>query len=95
MPICNDCSKRSRCKTYKESLNDPNKTLFGCMDKVDSKKANYKKHREYDKANTIGVYLKLNKKTDADIIAALETVSNKQGFIKRLIRQEIAKSEEG
>ena len=95
MPICNDCSKRSRCKTYKESLNDPSKVLFGCEPKVDSKRANYEKHREYDKANTIGVYLKLNKKTDADIIAALETVSNKQGFIKRLIRQEIAKSEEG
>lgn len=95
MPICDDCTKRSRCKTYKESINDPNKTLFGCMDIVDSKKANYEKHKAYDKANTIGVYLKLNKKTDADIITALETVTNKQGFIKRLIRQEIAKSEEG
>ena len=68
--------------------NDPNKTLFGCMDKVDSKKANYEKHREYDKANTIGVYLKLNKKTDADIIAALEGC-NKQGYIKALIRRDL------
>lgn len=59
------------------------------------KRERYEKHREYDKANTIGVYLKLNKKTDADIITALESVTNKQGFIKRLIRQEIAKSEEG
>ena len=95
MPICDECKKKSTCKTLKESLNDPNKALFGCEPKVDSKRANYEKHREYDKANTIGVYLKLNKKTDADIIAALETVANKQGFIKRLIRQEIAKSEEG
>lgn len=95
MPICDDCKKKSTCETYKESLNDPTKTLFGCEPKVDSKRARYERHKAYDKANTIGVYLKLNKKTDADIIAALETVSNKQGFIKRLIRQEIAKSEEG
>jgi hypothetical protein len=50
------------------------------------KRERYEKHREYDKNNTIGVYLKLNKKTDEDIITALETCSNKQGFIKRLIR---------
>ena len=50
------------------------------------KREKYEKHREYDKNNTVGLYLKLNKKTDADIITALETCSNKQGFIKRLIR---------
>ena len=50
------------------------------------KRERYEKHKEYDKNNTIGVYLKLNKKTDEDIIIALETCSNKQGFIKRLIR---------
>lgn len=50
------------------------------------KRERYEKHREYDKNNTIGVYLKLNKKTDEDIITALETCTNKQGFIKRLIR---------
>ena len=89
MPICNDCKKRSVCKTYKESLNDPDKVLFGCEPKVDSKRARYERHKAYDKANTIGVYLKLNKKTDADIILALESVGNKQGFIKGLIRREI------
>lgn len=41
----------------------------------------------YDKANTKGLYIKLNKKTDADIIAYLETVGNKQGLIKSLIRE--------
>lgn len=50
-------------------------------------------HKQYDKANTVGLYIKLNKKTDADILAALESVSNKQGLIKRLLRAEIAKSE--
>ena len=44
------------------------------------------KHREYDKANTKGLYIKLNKKTDADIIEALSECDNKQGLIKRLLR---------
>ena len=43
-------------------------------------------HKQYDKANTVGLYIKLNKKTDADILAALESVSNKQGLIKALLR---------
>ena len=33
--------------------------------------------------------LNLNKKTDADIIARLEGMDNKQGYIKRLIREDI------
>ena len=44
---------------------------------------------EYEKNNTIGVYLKLNKKTDRDIIEALGTCSNKQGYIKALIREDL------
>lgn len=34
--------------------------------------------------------LKLNKKTDADILNKLASVPNKQGFIKSLIRDTIA-----
>ncbi len=37
--------------------------------------------------------MNLNRKTDADIIAKLETVSSKQGYIKRLIREDIARSQ--
>lgn len=40
----------------------------------------------YDKANTKGLYIKLNKKTDADIIEALSECDNKQGLVKRLLR---------
>lgn len=43
-------------------------------------------HKQYDKANTVGLYIKLNKKTDADIIEALNECENKQGLIKRLLR---------
>ena len=44
---------------------------------------------KYDKANTKSYRLKLNKKTDADIIAWLEQVPNKQGYIKELIRKDM------
>ena len=43
----------------------------------------------YDKENTQMVLLKLNKKTDADILLKLQEAQNKQGYIKELIRQDI------
>lgn len=46
----------------------------------------------YD-ARTAKYYgLKLNKNTDADIIARLSCVESMQGYIKSLIREDIAKS---
>lgn len=45
----------------------------------------------WDRENTIVVTMKLNLKTDADIIEKLESVDNKQGYIKGLIREDIAK----
>ena len=44
---------------------------------------------KYDKANTKGLYLKLNIKTDADIIQRLEKEENKQGYITQLIRDDL------
>ena len=38
---------------------------------------------KYDRVNTVHITLKLNRKTDADIIAMLEGEGNKQGFIKK------------
>ena len=49
-------------------------------------------NKAYDKANTKGLYIKLNIKTDADIIGLLSDVKNKQGYIKELIRDDIAKA---
>lgn len=43
---------------------------------------------KYDKENVKQVKLSLNRKTDADIIAILETCDNVQGYIKDLIRQD-------
>lgn len=43
---------------------------------------------KYDKAHTKGIYLKLNTKTDADIIEFLSGVDNVQRYIKNLIRND-------
>lgn len=45
----------------------------------------------YDAKNTIKICLKLNLTHDADILAALEASVNKQGYIKALIRADLAK----
>lgn len=45
----------------------------------------------WDKENCIRFNLKLNKNTDADIIEKLKNVESKQGYIKQLIRDDIAK----
>lgn len=44
---------------------------------------------KYDKENTVRLSLKLNLKTDSDILAKLESVESKQGYIKALIREDI------
>lgn len=56
-----------------------------------SNKSKY--NTEYNKANTVVINIRLNKKTDADIITALESVNNKSGLIKWLLRQAIKDSE--
>jgi hypothetical protein len=50
-------------------------------------KAQLRAQAKYDKDNTVQVKLKLNKKTDADIIDYLSRQENKQGFIKTIIRE--------
>ena len=45
---------------------------------------------KYDAANTTQVHLKLNFNTDHDILEKLDQVDSKQGYIKALIRADIA-----
>lgn len=45
----------------------------------------------YNKENTVQISLKLNRSTDADLIDSLNRVTNKQGYIKELIRKDIAR----
>lgn len=46
----------------------------------------------WDLSHTTQVKLKLNNNTDAAILAKLESVPSKQGYIKDLIRADIAKN---
>ena len=45
--------------------------------------------RKYDAANTVQFHLKFNTKTDADILEHLKQTDNVQGYIKRLIREDM------
>lgn len=49
---------------------------------------------KYNKANTKQITLRLNKRTEADIIEWLGMADNKQGYIKALIRADIARAKE-
>lgn len=48
---------------------------------------------KYNKANTVVFTMRLNYKTDADIIKKLNEVDSRQGYIKQLIRQDIERSQ--
>lgn len=48
---------------------------------------------KYDRENTKQILLKFNIKNDEDILKWLDQQSSKQGYIKELIRSDIAKSE--
>ena len=56
--------------------------------------AQRKASAKYDKTHTKSILLKLNTTSDADILAKLDGVANKQGYIKELIRNNICGSEE-
>lgn len=49
----------------------------------------------YDAENTRQIKMKLNIKTDADILQWLDAQDNKQGAIKQAIRDKIGKKMEG
>ena len=59
------------------------------------KNAQSKAATAYNQRSTVGYTLRLNIKTDADILAALETVDNVNAFLKTIIREKIAESETG
>ena len=60
----------------------------------------YKAQERYDTFNTVQVKLKLNQKTDADILAWIRQhkygrETSVQGAIKALIREDIARAQAG
>lgn len=56
-------------------------------------KKKYMPQARYDEHHTKQIRLKLNLKTDADILERLSDVGNMQGYIKDLIRADIKKEE--
>lgn len=57
-----------------------------------SSEAHKRASMKYDAANTRVVRIRLNFKTDADILQKLDSLDNMQGYIKSLIRADIAKN---
>lgn len=55
------------------------------------KKDKYKAQNKYQAEKCKRYYLRLVKTTDADIIAKLDSVPNKMGYIKELIRKDLQK----
>lgn len=55
-------------------------------------KSEIKAATKYNAANTKLLQIRLNFKTDADIIARLEAVSSKMGYVKKLIREDMVKN---
>lgn len=53
--------------------------------------AQIKAQKKYDAENTRQVHLKLNRRTDSDVLEKLDNVPSKQGYIKDLIRADLAK----
>ena len=58
----------------------------GYLDEIEKKET---PQARYDRKMTKVITMKLNKGTDADILARLEGVDNVQGYIKRLIREDM------
>ena len=63
------------------------------MGKREYNEARAKANMKYEKNNIRRVLIKLNINTDADILEKLGSVMNKQGYIKQLIRKDIAEDQ--
>lgn len=56
-------------------------------------RAQYDRNAKWDKANTTQIKMKLCNSTDADIISYLNSLPNKQGYLKSLIRADMARQQ--
>lgn len=63
------------------------------MEKTQAAASHTRAQAKYDKEHTTGFYMKLNTRTDEDILRWLEGQPSKQGAIKQLIREKIAAGE--
>ena len=70
--------------TRNEEMLDMPRTLT-----VEAKVRKNKYDLAYNSQHTTPVRINLNNRTDADILAYLSTIPNKQGMIKRLVREQM------
>ena len=49
----------------------------------------------YDQQNTVKITMKLNIKTDADILSLIQSKENKQGYLKELLRNDLDRISSG
>ena len=54
----------------------------------------YQANNKFNKANTKQYAFRVMLKTEQDIIERMESVDNKAGYIKRLIREDIAREQQ-
>ncbi len=64
------------------------------MDWIGTAEARNRVQAKYDKEHTKGLYMKLNLRTDFDIIRWTWNQKSVQGSIKRLIREDIRRNQE-
>ncbi len=64
------------------------------MDWIETVEARNRAQAKYDKEHTKGIYMKLNLRTDIDIIRWTWSQKSVQGSIKRLIREDIRRKQE-
>ncbi|MDR2044240.1 MAG: hypothetical protein LBQ15_07710 [Clostridium sp.] len=56
------------------------------------RRTKYKSNNKYNKEKTVMFAIRAVTATEQDIIQRLESVGNKSGYIKRLIREDIARN---
>ena len=59
---------------------------------TENKKFKYAPQNKYIKANTIQYAFRLNKNTDAELIKFFNSVENKSGLIKNLLKEYLNKN---
>ena len=62
------------------------------MTEEEARKARNQYRGEWDKENTRRIRFKLNLRTDADILEKLDAEPNLAGYLKRLVREDIARN---
>ncbi|HRF70769.1 MAG TPA: hypothetical protein PKV66_05000, partial [Candidatus Pelethenecus sp.] len=67
------------------------KTMADNMPKWKENKLNY--INDYEKENVKKITVRFNRNLEKDLIDFLETKDNKQGYIKQLIRDDMAKKQ--